>query len=208
MKLKACRVHLIFEHNLEENAFYILWTISSTSYSYESMIYSIKCNHCIVRKTCLWQIYLLVSQSFTMLSRDPETSWCSCKGDHRTVVTQPVCDVRDRRINEPSEQKDKKWTWNINVWSTQCARTVGDDFLTFRTRVPKPDVSVCASWGQAATQWRVWDTVKHLTASLKRKSEQQGQYKILLFPTLQGVVLIWDGKQFRDVSVISIFYAY
>lgn len=59
--------------------------------------------------TCLWTtthrglFYLLVSQSFTMLSKEPEISWCSWVGDHFTDVTQPVWEVRDRRTKEPSE---------------------------------------------------------------------------------------------------------
>lgn len=64
--------------------------------------------------TCLWTttntglFYLLVSQSFTMLSKEPEISWCSWVGDHFTDVTQPVWEVRDRRTKEPSEQKEEK----------------------------------------------------------------------------------------------------
>lgn len=64
--------------------------------------------------TCLWTatntrlFYLLVSQSFTMLSREPEISWCSWVGDHFTDVTQPVWEVRDRRTKEPSEWKEVK----------------------------------------------------------------------------------------------------
>lgn len=61
--------------------------------------------------TCLWLawnvclFYLLVSHSFTMLSREPEISWCSWVGDHFTDVTQPVWEVRDRRTKEPSGQE-------------------------------------------------------------------------------------------------------
>lgn len=39
-----------------------------------------------------------------MLSREPETSWCSWEGAHFTVVTQPVWEVRDSRTNEPSDR--------------------------------------------------------------------------------------------------------
>lgn len=55
---------------------------------------------------CLF--YLLVSHSFTMLSREPEISWCSWVGDHFTDVTQPVWEVRDRRTKEPSGQEKKR----------------------------------------------------------------------------------------------------
>lgn len=46
--------------------------------------------------------HLLVSHSFTRLSREPETSWCSCDGAHLTAVTQPVWEVRDSSTKEPS----------------------------------------------------------------------------------------------------------
>lgn len=68
----------------------------------------------LCKLTCLWTatntglFYLLVSQSFTMLSREPEISWCSWVGDHFTDVTQPVWEVRDRRTKEPSEKKEEK----------------------------------------------------------------------------------------------------
>lgn len=45
---------------------------------------------------------LLVSHSLTRLSREPETSWCSCEGAHFTAVTQPVWEVRDRSTSDPS----------------------------------------------------------------------------------------------------------
>lgn len=56
------------------------------------------------------KIYLLVSHSLTMLSKEPEISCCSWVGDHFTAVTQPVCEVKDSDTREPSEKKAKKVT--------------------------------------------------------------------------------------------------
>lgn len=53
---------------------------------------------------------LLVSHSLTRLSRDPETSWCSCDGAHFTAVTQPVWEVRESSTSEPSGEEKKRFS--------------------------------------------------------------------------------------------------
>lgn len=50
----------------------------------------------------MWFTDLLVSHNFTRLSREPESSRCSCEGAHFTAVTQPVWEVRDSSTSEPS----------------------------------------------------------------------------------------------------------
>lgn len=56
----------------------------------------------------MWFTDLLVSHNFTRLSREPETSRCSCEGAHFTAVTQPVWEVRDNSTSEPSGEERRQ----------------------------------------------------------------------------------------------------
>lgn len=93
------------------------------------------------------RIYLLISHSLTILSKEPEISCCSWVGDHFTDVTHPVCEVRDSDTKAPSEQKQQQ---NNNHWifrkisrtSLQICRNV---FYTSLVRRKIPILNTCLS---------------------------------------------------------------
>ncbi|TNN43036.1 hypothetical protein EYF80_046775 [Liparis tanakae] len=96
-----------------------------------------------------------------MLSREPETSWCSWDGAHFTAVTQPVWEVRDSSTSDPSGGEmrlfEKRGTPLLKHrrWCTSCERPLQRPRgRTFGARVPQPDVPVGAAGGQSPAQRR------------------------------------------------------
>ena len=100
-----------------------------------------------------------------MLSREPETSWCSCDGAHFTAVTQPVWEVKDSSTSDPSgegRRGEEVFRAMKRKSEAKCSRGGGGNKTlplkqlerrgqrlepsgTFGARVPQSDVSVGAA---------------------------------------------------------------